>query len=72
MSGNAAVDLRELAPAEMARLLGKPEGEAVKTLVGLHREAGFREVVVEHFEESITRADGTPWERRYSIVTARH
>jgi ubiquinone/menaquinone biosynthesis C-methylase UbiE len=43
-----------------------------KRLVALHREAGFREVVVEHYDESITRADGTPWERHYSIVTARH
>lgn len=36
-----------------------------ETLIALHCEAGFGQVVVEPYSEVIIRPDGTPWERHY-------
>lgn len=42
-----------------------------ETVVALHREAGFAQVGIEDYEEIVPRPDGTPWKRRYAIVSAR-
>jgi ubiquinone/menaquinone biosynthesis C-methylase UbiE len=41
------------------------------TLAALHRDAGFGYIELDGYEEIVTRPDGTPWTRRYSIVIAR-
>ena len=40
-------------------------------LAELHRDAGFRDVKINPYEETTTRRDGTPWRRRYSFIVAR-
>jgi ubiquinone/menaquinone biosynthesis C-methylase UbiE len=42
-----------------------------EAVVALHREAGFGQVGIEDYEEIVPRPDGTPWKRRYAIVSAR-
>lgn len=42
-----------------------------ETVVALHRQAGFGQVGIEDYEEIVPRPDGTPWKRRYAIVSAR-
>jgi ubiquinone/menaquinone biosynthesis C-methylase UbiE len=41
------------------------------TLAALHRDAGFGYIELGDYEEIVTRTDGTPWKRGYSIVIAR-
>ena len=41
-----------------------------ETIGRLHREAGFSRVVAEPYSETITRADGTLWERHYAFIVA--
>jgi ubiquinone/menaquinone biosynthesis C-methylase UbiE len=41
-----------------------------ETVVALHRQAGFGNVELEDYEEIAKRPDGTPWKRRYAIVSA--
>jgi ubiquinone/menaquinone biosynthesis C-methylase UbiE len=41
------------------------------TLAALHRDAGFGYIELDDYEETVTRPDGTPWKRGYSIVIAR-
>lgn len=40
------------------------------TLAALHRDAGFSEIDVQTYEDKVTRVDGTPWSRHFSIVIA--
>jgi ubiquinone/menaquinone biosynthesis C-methylase UbiE len=42
-----------------------------ETVVALHRQAGFGQVGIGDYEEIVPRPDGTPWKRRYAIVSAR-
>ena len=41
------------------------------TIATLHRDAGFGYIELGDYEEIVTRPDGTPWKRGYSIVIAR-
>jgi ubiquinone/menaquinone biosynthesis C-methylase UbiE len=40
------------------------------TLVALHKQAGFTRVVVENYDELVSRPDGSPWARSYYLIIA--
>lgn len=40
------------------------------TLIALHKQAGFTRVVVENYDELVSRPDGSPWSRSYYLIIA--